>query len=376
MSSAHATAPERRRIAIEALGRELDASPGSAASRLAGLLGDERQMIVSADIDGLVSAAMLGSVAPRFKIVAFSVRSTSWIVHPNYITTPPPEPFGVDLFSTRFDNVSNHVVLWGRKNIQVPEVRAAFRRWDDHVMQVAQSRLLAVPSIWAGTEGGYEDHSARSSKYKYPLGSAQILLALLEAGGRAPKFFDRTYLPWLIANCDGGISTYTLYADNARVWWPVLAGAIGPGSLTEQVFRTVDQMRPHDFLDAVHRLDRERQAARKSPWLSDKWNLVSQGTPTIKATLQWLVELTGWRDPVYGGIPSLDTWIETPAPASGAVYFAKAPSRPSASSVRASDSPTRAAELIDDAAGAFNANFYHGGHTGSRFNWVSGWIVP
>ena len=343
------------------------------------MLGTSRPMMVSADIDGLVSAAMLGSVAPEFEIVAFSVGSAEWLVHPSVVSAVPDDLFGVDLFSIQHDNVSNHIIQWGQKRIQVPEVLAAFQAWDAAVALASTERLLAVPSLWAHTQAGYEDASrADSATYKYPFGTAQILLAMLEVTGNAPKFFDRTYLPWLIANCDGGVSTYSTYANNARVWWPVMAGAVGPGSLTEQIFRMVDTMRPHDFLDAVHRLERERQASGEARRLNDKWNLASTSPAGLQNTLKWLSDLTGWRDPVRGGVDALDAWRTLPMAGSAQVYYgSKTPSDKKFAQnphwVKVKDDPARAATLIGDAKAALNANFYVGGQSGSRFNWVGQW---
>ena len=101
----------------------------------------------------------------------------------------------------------------------------------------------------------------------------------------------------------------------------VMAGAIGPASLTEQIFRMVDGMRPHDFLDTVNALDRERQAANQDRWLDDNWNLAGSSTATLTQTLQWLCNLTGWRDPVRGGLSALPTWAESPVAGTGAVYL-------------------------------------------------------
>lgn len=337
-------------------------------------------MMVSADIDGLVSATMLGSVAPGFEIVAFSMQSSTWLVHPSVKDTVPDDLFGVDLFSVEHDNVSNHIIKWGKKRMKVPAVLQAFESWDAAVDSAAEKRLLAVPSIWSGTQAGYEDAGrADSANYKYPLGTAQILLAMLEASGNGPKFFDRTYLPWLVADCDGGVSTYATYANNARVWWPVMAGAVGPGSLTEQIFRMVDTMRPHDFLDAVHQLDRERQASGKEPWLNDKWNLAGgDSVKVIHDALEWLTDLTGWRDPVRGQISGLDAWHSLTLTDSAQVYYGGAYPPDHAfeanpSWVKARVEPDRAAELILKGMSALNANFYVGGQSGSRFNWVGGW---
>lgn len=202
---------------------------------------------------------------------------------------------------------------------------------------------------------------------------------MLEVAGHSPKFFDRTYLPWLVANCDGGVSTYSKYANNARVWWPVMAGAVGPGSLTEQIFRMVDTMRPHDFLDAVHRLDRERQASSLAPWLNDDWNLLGSSAQTIQHALEWLSELTGWRDPVKGGIAGLPSWEVLPLSGSAQVYYGgTAPAdkffvASPGTMVRVQADPARAASMIRAGVNAANANFFVGGQSGSRFNWVGAW---
>ncbi|MBO3085176.1 hypothetical protein [Cellulomonas fengjieae] len=375
----HSNAAERRKIAIEALGPQLSGDPNSAAGRLGRMLTDSRSMIVSADIDGLVSAAMLASVAKNYKIVAFSVLSGEWLVHPSVATRVPDDAFGIDLFSTRFDSVSNHIIKWGDRQPRAAGVAAAFEAWDSAVDAAANVHLVASPTMWAGTQAGYDEPGkAYSARYKYPLGTAQLLLAMLEASGNAPKFYDRTYLPWLVANCDGGIATYTRYAANARVWWPVLAGAVGPGSLTAQVFDLVDRMRPHDFLDAVHRLDRERAQADPA-WLNDAWKLASTEPATITRTLRWLTDLTGWADPVLGGIGGIAGWLRLPTKGSAQVYYdsdapsAKALARNAASWVKTKDNPALAVSLIRNGVTALNANFLVGGQSGSRFNWVGSW---
>jgi hypothetical protein len=325
-------------------------------------------MLVSADIDGVVSASMLTSVAPDWQIVAFVSRSQELYLHPSVEMERPRDIFGVDVFSPMFDNVSNHVVLYGGRRLKNLTIREAFQEWDQVVLNATEERLLAVPSIWAHTEAGYESADRpTSAKYKYPLGTAQLLLAMLEVSGSPPRFFDRHYLPWLVANCDGGVSSFTEHAYNAGIWWPVLAGAVGPGSVTDYIYRRVDEMRPHDFSRAVDQLDRER--GDEDPWLNDKWDMKESNIRGIKRTISWLCELTGWPDPVRDGVQNLDEWIRLPVPSTsrGEVYLAG--DRKAASFA----DPENAALLIKGAQGAVNANFYFGGQVGTRFNWVGGW---
>ena len=366
----HRTAQSRRRIAIESLGFQLDlGEPSSAAAKFRDILaGPARPIVASGDIDGLVSAAMLCSVARDWDVVAIVTQSSKILVHPSVAAGMPDDLFGVDLFSTRFDNISNHIVEFGPKKIQLDAVRHAFAAWDADVQAAYAQRFLAVPAIWAGTTACYEDaDKPTSAKYKYPLGTAQLLLALLEASGYPPRFYDRHYLPWLIANCDGGVDTYYEHAYNASVWWPTIAAAVGPASLTEAVYQRVATMRPHDFIDAVNRLDRERQASGQPAWLNDDWNLVDQSVATIERVFKWLTSLTGWRDPVRGGADAIHTWDSVDISTSGMVYIAGQHYQETKAD------PAAAAAHIGGAVNAVNANFYMGGRTGSRFNWVGGW---
>lgn len=80
-------------------------------------------MAVSGDIDGVVASSMLGSVAPHFKVAALVINSGHAIVHPDYVRTDLKHFFGVDLFSLRFDNISNHVEFFGDRKLQVEPVQ-------------------------------------------------------------------------------------------------------------------------------------------------------------------------------------------------------------------------------------------------------------
>ena len=364
------TAQARRRTAIAAVKAHLDPhAEASSASQLGTMLGTGgRPLLVSADIDGIVSAAMLSSVAPSWQIVAFVSQSQELYLHPSVASERPTDIFGVDVFSPTFDNVSNHVVLYGSRQLQNVPIRKAFQEWDQLVLEASGKRLLAVPSIWAQTEASYEDASRpTSAKYKYPLGTAQLLLAMLEVSDYAPRFFDNRYLPWLVANCDGGVSSYIDHAYNVGVWWPVLAGAVGPGSLTDYVYRRVEGMGVHDFRRAVDQLDRERGS--EDPWLNDKWNMSESNTRGIRRTIAWLCDLTGWPDPVRGGIENLAEWTTVKVhPSDRSEVYLVGPRR-----AETFNDPDAAVLSIKHAADAVNANFYFGGPNGSRFNWVGGW---
>lgn len=379
----HGTASARRRIVIESFNRELDLrNSASTASKFHALVQDAaspRHMVVSADIDGLVSSAMIASVLPSWKVVAVVFNSQEIWVAPGF-SQRPENVFGVDLFSTQFDNVSNHISLFGSRRIQNADKLTAFQKWDAVVTEQSSGRVFANPNIWACIEASYEDaDNPRSAKYKYPFGTAQILLALLEVVGLAPRFYDRRYLPWLVANCDGGIGSFYNHGYNADIWWPTMAAAVGMGSLSEAVYARVSQMRPQDFKSEVNSLARELHANDKEPFLDDKWRLKGGFPKVWTNALRWLLDLTGWPDPVYGGRKQLGEWVKLEGVYSGKVAL-KNPSRPRSKTKEEFAKEMAAlgkhdANEMGKAYGAVNANFYIGGRgdEGSRFNWIGGW---
>jgi len=313
------TAGARRGLIIKTLSRELDATrPTSASSRLDRLLEDQtdRPLIVSGDIDGLVSAGMLAAVAkPGWRAVALVLKSGQVLVHPDHADDLElTDCFGVDVYSTYFDNVSNHVALWGGKRPDSDQAAfAAAQAYDDEVLRRSGDTLLASPSLWARIQGSQSGAAGThdSAGYRYPLGTAQVLLAMLEAVGRSPRMFDREYLPWLIANCDGGLASFARYPHNVPLWWSCLAAAVGPASLSEAIYQTAARQAPIDFVHAVNKLRAETQLVDGGPAsaLNDSWNLQNQDPDSVRVVVSWISSLSGWPDPFLGGAESLDAWI-------------------------------------------------------------------
>lgn len=310
-----ATARARRANIISCLSRELDPhSPTSAVTRFLGLLdGPSRPMVVSADIDGLVSAAMLARVS-GWRAVALVVKSETVLVHPSVADSLDLTAcFGVDVFSSYMPNVSNHVALWGDKKpgSSAPALDAA-RAHDAEIVARSQNVLFANASLWAGIQGSYADAGSNplSAGYRYPLGSAQLLLALLEVVDRSPRLFDREYLPWLVANCDGGLKTVREYAYNVPMWWSCLAAAVGPASLSEQIYQLATTQRPTEFLDVANRLRAEGgPSGGVARHLTDDWNLRGTSPTDLTAVLSWITDISGWPDPILGGVAGLSNWV-------------------------------------------------------------------
>lgn len=369
------TAGERRERIIATFSREMDeGNPTSAVRRLSDLFdGPARSMIVSGDIDGLVSAAMLRRAVPQWEAVALIVKSGEVWLHPDVADgLDLATCFGVDVFSSYIPNVSNHVVLWGgKKPGRSVQAALAASAHDNVVRARAQEQLLATPSLWAGIEGSYpgDANRATSAEYRYPLGTAHILLALLEAGGNSPKLFDREYLPWLVANCDGGLKTIRDYSYNVPMWWSALAAAVGPASVSEQIYQVAANQRPTEFIDTVNKLRTESHLVESAPaaFLDDKWNLRSQTAESIAPVTRWITSLSGWPDPFRGGAGRLGDWTRVALDTHGKLSTTGLPK---------AASETERVELfkahLRASLGAVHTNFAFYNES-QRLNWVAAW---
>lgn len=315
------TLDSRRRLVISTFQREFDTlrNESSAVNRLKQILPEDRVIVASGDVDGLVSAMILGAVT-GWKVGAVVIGSQRLLLHPDWkspshlLDSVGAEGlFGVDVFSTLFANASNHPVLWGsrrlgRKKEQQEGSGALAKAYDAAVLERAETTLFLNPSLWAGIEASDKGaDSPTAAMYRYPMGTAQFLLAALEAAGSAPRLFDRDYLPWLIAHCDGGVETIRRYPFNVPLWWSCMAAAVGPASLSESLYRLVDEQRANQFVDVDRRL---RWEAKESAGiaLTTDWNLSDTDAPTLRLFVNWLEGISGWPDPFRDGVEAVATW--------------------------------------------------------------------
>lgn len=309
------TARARRALIIETLELHLGAAAAPALQGLAGRLEAPHLVIAGADIDGILSAMMVGSVAP-WRVAGLVMPNGSVLLATGYEDLSGlldrSDVFGIDVYSTRFPSVSNHPVLFGAKSRTRPDwLRAALAEFDSYVQkQTAQMGSLNL-SIWAGIGARLDETSPRGYPYKYPLGTAQFLLALLELVGRPPRFYDREYLPWLVADCDGGLDSIREYHWNVEMWWSALAAVAGPASLSESIFQLATNQRATQFVDVDLRL--RRDYGQRADALNSDWNLSSETAPTIAAAASLIRDISGWPDPFVGGAEGIATWhVATP----------------------------------------------------------------
>lgn len=309
-----ATAASRRATIIQQLEHHLVSSQDDAArvalhKRI--VSGKQHLLVSNLDIDGLVSSMMLASVT-GWTVGVLVDRSQRLLVHPAHgdleaLLSDPETLIGIDVYSNRFFNVSNHPILFGASERTPGAIRDGLRDFDSGATEQSSHLGTANPSIWAGIASMRGSKHPNGMPYKYPLGTAQLLLALLEAAGHAPRFFDRQYLPWIVANCDGGLTTIRNYAWNVEMWWSCMAAAIGPSSLSESIYRLAVDQRPTEMIDVDRRL---RYEDIRSGNLTSQWNLASTEPEAVAAVVDLLSDLSGWPDPFLGGARAVGTWRE------------------------------------------------------------------
>jgi len=310
-----ATARERKSAIISSLTRGFDQSdPDSYLSAFLRLIEapEPRLLLANADIDGLVSAQML-SAYTGWTVAGIIDRNGKVSVHPNFGSAQAlidtGRVFGVDVFSPLFPSASNHPVYFGATARTHGSVRDALQAFDVTIAAAVQQHKSLNPSAWVGIQAMLGSDKPNGIPYKYPLGTAQFLLAVLEAAGLQPKLFDRQYLPWLIANCDGGVDTIRSYAWNAEMWWGALAAVVGPASHSEHLFQLVSNQRPNEFLDVDRRLRYDEPD--RSKYLNTKWNLANDELTTLTGVAHLITDLSGWPDPFMGGSDSVDAWVQS-----------------------------------------------------------------
>lgn len=307
---------------------------GSAAQRLAWLLDEDEAVgtdpasaqpdgrplhrwgLASWDIDGLVSSMMLAA-SSAIRVVALVDKSERVRLHPSFdslaAAVDPGRAFAIDLYGSLLDGVSNHPVFWGRRRLSSNAAAGALTAaYDETIEQRATTRVQVNASLWARIEAATTNSEVHlGADYRYPLGAAQLMLAVLEAIDRSPRLFDREFLPWLVANCDGGLETIRQYAFNVPMWWSAMAAAVGPGSISEQIYRLASEQRPNDFVSVDRRL-RFEETDRAARALTEKWNLRDQSPETLAHVTEWIGEISGWPDPFWGGVASITDWPLVP----------------------------------------------------------------
>jgi hypothetical protein len=274
------------------------------------LESEERQMIGNLDIDGLCAAAMLASVS-SWRLTAVVDRSTEVYVHPGYPLAhglPAAEDtfFGVDVFSPLFPTVSNHPILFGSSSRRARDLSDAYQSHDEFMLDRVKSFGSISPSAWVAIGASLGSTHPNGLPYKYPLGTTQVLLAALEAAGVGVRMFDRQYLPWLIANADGGATSIRTYAWNVELWWSAMAAAAGPASYSEAIFQLVTNQRPNQFLDTDRRLRWDEPDRSKA--LKTSWNLKTTRASDLLSAVELITSWSGWPDPFLGGVDKFDTW--------------------------------------------------------------------
>jgi hypothetical protein len=279
-----------------------------------------RRLITQIDIDGIVSAMMLSKVS-EWKIAAAVIDSAGkrvMRVHPSYnsaLDIISDGAFGVDVFSTLFPNASNHPVLWGTRKLRGDPVNGAIAAaYDAEVKRRSAHNLFLNPSVWVEIQTGHLTRKALPTAlpYKYPLGTAQILLAALEIAGLSPKMFDREFLPYLLANCDGGLETIRKFPWNVPMWWSAIAAAAGPASLSEHIFQLAMNQRPDEFLGVTYKLGYQNQSVANA--LTSTWNLTHKDAATLQTVVHWVEDLSGWPDPFLGGVQDFSSWNQVSPP--------------------------------------------------------------
>lgn len=311
------TTLDRRRLIIQTVEKHLGDATEPALDELGDRLQHDQWIITGADIDSLVSSALLCMASEgRWRVGAVIVRSkdvrTSPALGSLEAAVQRSDVYGVDLFSPLFPSISNHPLLFGpsTRRPRNSDVRDRCAAYDESVLAAMVDKHTINLSGWAGIKATAGSDDYQSRYYKYPLGTAQLALACLEVLDLAPRLYDRQYLPWMIANCDGGLKTIRQYPWNVEAWWSALAAVAGPASLSESIYQVAIQQRPTEFVDVDRRLryDYPTEAAA----LRSDWNVAGSTVESMTLAVKLINELSGWIDP-FGDVDQVVAWPQEKA---------------------------------------------------------------
>ncbi len=267
-------------------------------------------MIVNRDIDGLVSALMLSEVT------GWKIGAITWakkiLVHPDFADVNDllsAKPYAVDLYSSQLPSLSNHMQFVGADSLSAnANLKDLVRDYDNEVAKRGAhlDTFAFVPSIWAGSQAANpDDTDPKSRRYRYPMGSAQLLLALLESIGEAPTIRDLQYTPTLIAHCDGALETAVTAGYNVLPWIDMLTAAAGIQSWTAHNRSALLSNGPDAYNGLVRSLHAESPDIARD--LTLEWNLSGVGDRRVhRNVVEWLMRENGWADPFMPGTGGSD----------------------------------------------------------------------
>jgi hypothetical protein len=212
------------------------------AERVKALLGEQRGMISSTDLDGLLTVALLASVSDWRLDGFFDSRDSLW--------TSGQHPLGQD--SHVFIDV--HVALADWVSIDQHIVAADTQ----HAEQLRRSRNKINPNLARTTV--FAEAGERGFIHKYPFGTFHYVLALLEASGLAVdldlsrRITDDVSMMDLVLRADGAAENTRNYVSNTAEWWAWLRSVGGP--LTDQIASAAEAAASsaQDLVDRKRRL--------------------------------------------------------------------------------------------------------------------------
>jgi hypothetical protein len=132
-----------------------------------------------------------------------------------------------------------------------------------------------------------------------------------------------------------------------------MAAAVGSMSQSETIYSMIRNMRPLDYVNTVHQLQREFQQAGE-PIFDDKLNLRNSRLAGIADAFKWIHDISGWNDPIQGSLEGMKEWITVSVNDNQHGMVSLKPS-----------------EIIDPKSDA--ARIRSSIHALNAFNWMGGW---
>ncbi len=244
------------------------------------LVEHRRPMVVSPDLDGLLSGALLWG-ALSWKPVGFYDVSNLWLL-PEYERLDAAGVVFVDhdIYRSNFPSIGHHMLVWGPDTMAPAHTDSDAPRLNPNLLRGFCQR----------------DHFTR----KYPFGTFHFLLAILSEWQMVELPSTTDDLLLLTFHADSSLQNAFAYPENALDWMRWLGGD-APTSPLEPFCRTVRTVRAQRLLEgrllAQQKLrdlgfTQGRLQCQSNPEHGDEWEQFLRAATWVENTL----EVSGFAD--------------------------------------------------------------------------------
>jgi hypothetical protein len=256
---------------------------GVLRTEFAGLFEKSRPCVISGDIDGVLSAVLMGHVL-GWPVVGVYTLNDLWVLRSNLRSESKGAELALeaanmvfldhDVYRTRIASIGHHLIQWS------PETP---------IPQHTEGRASLNPNLLRGI-------TKKEFGRKYPFGTFHFLLACASAWGLLKDFTPDDLVTALLLHIDSSFINAMNYQDNALDWLNWLGGS-DERSPPNPICRRMLKFTPKVILEQSRELARRLKdmgiRPRSQGSISDPTD--AQEMTRLRNLMSWFEAETGWK---------------------------------------------------------------------------------